>query len=181
MAQRKPKRLEAAALAEYALRALSGRAHSISELREKLRRRAERAGDVEELLARLKRQGYLDDRKFAESFAAFRLGNEGFGRLRVLRDLRQKRVAPAVAEQAVGATYLEVDELRLIESFLERKYRRIDLKTYLAEPRHLASAYRKLRLAGFSSGNVIRALKRHSVEAESLESLEPADEESPER
>ena len=172
MAQRRPKQLDEAALADYALRALSGRAHSVSELREKLRRRAERAADVEEVLSNLKRQGYLDDRKFAESFAASRLGNEGFGRLRVLRDLRQKRVASSVAENAVGAAYLEVDELQLIESFLERKYRRIDLKTYLAEPRHLASAYRKLRLAGFSSGSVIRALKRHASEADALDSLE---------
>jgi hypothetical protein len=85
-------------------------------------------------------------------------------------------VAPAVAEQVVREAYRETDEVRLIEGFLERKYRKIPLKTYLAEPRHLASAYRRLRLAGFSSGPVIQVLKRYAEEAEALESLEPGEE-----
>jgi regulatory protein len=178
MAQQKLRRLDAEALWAYALRALSSRAHSISELRDKLRRRAEREADVEDVLSRLKRYGYLDDRRLAESYTASRLENEGLGRLRVLRDLRRKRVAPAVAEQAVREAYRETDEIRLIEGFLERKYRKIPLKAYLAEPRHLASAYRRLRLAGFSSGTVIQVLKRYAEEAETLESLEPPEEEA---
>ena len=172
MAQRRPRKLEAEALWQYALRALGGRAHSISELRDKLRQRAEDEPDVEGVLSRLKRYGYLDDRRLAESYAASRLENAGLGRLRVLRDLRRKRVAPAVAEQAVRETYRQADEVVLIEAFLERKYRKIPLKAYLTERRHLASAYRKLRLAGFSSANVIRALKRYAEEAESLEEEE---------
>jgi hypothetical protein len=42
----------------------------------------------------------------------------------------------------------------------------------LAEEKHLASAYRKLRLGGFSSGNSIRVLKRYAAEADRLEGLE---------
>jgi hypothetical protein len=41
----------------------------------------------------------------------------------------------------------------------------------LGEEKHLASAYRKLRLAGFSSGNSIRVLKCHAAEAEKLEEM----------
>jgi len=172
MAPRKPRPLDQEALWQYALRALGGRAHSQAELSEKLRRRASRGEDVKEILARLKRAGYLDDKRYAQSYAAARLENAGLGRMRVLRDLRSKRVAPAVAEQAVKAAYEEVDEVRLIESFLERKYRTVRLDAYLADPRHMAAAYRKLRLAGFGSGNAIRALKRYSEQAEDLASLE---------
>jgi regulatory protein len=172
MAQSRPRRLGREALQEYALRALGGRAHSVSELAGKLRRHAEREEDVNEVLATLKQRGYLDDRSFARSFASARLENQGFGRARVLRDLRVKRVAPAVAEQAVKAAYSEVDESRLIEAFLERKYRKVSLDVYLAEPKNMASAYRRLRLAGFNSASVIRVLKRHSERAEELESLE---------
>jgi regulatory protein len=172
MAQPRPRRLEREALQEYALRALGARAHSVSELAGKLRRRAERDEDVADVLAALKQRGYLDDRAFARFFASSRLENQGFGRSRVLRDLRAKRIAPAVAEQAVKAAYGGVDETRLIEAFLERRYRKVSLDAYLAEPKNMASAYRKLRLAGFSSGSVIRALKRHSERAEELESLE---------
>jgi regulatory protein len=175
MDRRKPRNLSAEALWEYALRSLGGRAHSVSELRDKLLRRAEHVADVDEVLGRLKRAGYLDDRKFAASYAESHLGSQGFGRGRALRDLRAKRVAPAVAEQAVQEAYRGTDEVKLIADFLERKYRKVVLKDYLADPRHLNSAYRKLRLAGFSSGNAVRVLKRYAEEAEALESIDEED------
>ena len=101
MSERKPRLLNGQKLWEYALRVLAGRASSTGEIREKLRRRAERASDVDDALARLKDYGYLNDRRFAEGFAAARLSNEKLGRARVLRDLRQRRVAPALAESTV--------------------------------------------------------------------------------
>src|ERR1039458_6285393 len=95
MKERKRPRLDAAALWEYALRVLAGRAHSTGDLRQKLRGKAERAADVDPTIARLKEYGYLNDRKFAESFAAARLENEGLGKTRVLADLSRRRVAAA--------------------------------------------------------------------------------------
>jgi len=70
MEERKIRLLNAGALWDYALKVLGGRAYSAGELREKLRRRAERAGDVDDILARLKDHKYLDDQRFAEGFAA---------------------------------------------------------------------------------------------------------------
>jgi regulatory protein len=159
-------------LLTYAARLLSARALSVSELREKLRRRAAQAEDVEAVVARLKTSGYLDDRKFANSFASWRRENQGFGKSRVLRDLLARRVAPAVAGQAAEAAFQGSDEIALIEQFLARKYRGKNLGALLAEEKNLASAYRKLRLGGFSSGNSIRVLKRYAAEAERLEGLE---------
>lgn len=156
----------------YAARTLAARACSISELRQKLARRAARRSDVDEALRRLKDSGYVNDQKFAESFAAWRRDNEGFGKTRVLRDLMARRVAPAVAQKAAEAAYRSADETAMIEKFLERKYRGKDLGALLREPKKLASAYRKLRGAGFSMGNSIRALKRYAEEAERLEEME---------
>ncbi len=175
---RKPRTLDAEALFQYALRALAARAHAAGELREKLRRRAEREEDVAPVLARLKEYGYLDDRRFAETYSASRLQNEGFGRARVLSDLRKRRVAPAVAGQAVERVYKDADEPALIEAFLRRKFRAAPLEQYLVDPKHLAAAYRRLRAAGFSSGNAIAVLKRFARAAEELDSL--ADEPEPE-
>src|ERR1035441_3042101 len=90
MDERKPRHLNAEGLWNYALRALGGRAHSTGEMREKLGRRAERAQDVETVLARLKDSQYLDDRQFAEGDATARLSNERFGKTRVLQDLRHR-------------------------------------------------------------------------------------------
>lgn len=166
------KRLDAEALKHYALRLLGGRAYSGGELRDRLRRRAEKLGDVEGVLSGLKERGYIDDRRYAETFAEFRRDNEGLGRARVLSDLRGRRVAPAVAEQAVKKAFAGTDEIAAVEQYLRRKFRRTDLASHLAQPKNLASAYRRLRYAGFSSGVSIRVLKRFASQAEDLEALE---------
>lgn len=171
MQSRKPKELEEPALFEYAIRTLASRGQSLGQVRDKLRRRAAHPGDIEGVLARLKDLGYLDDRRFAESFAAGRLQNEGLGKLRVLRELRQRRVAPALAEKVVGETYLSSDETALIGAWLERKYRGKDLTQWLKEPKNLASAFRRMRLAGFSPSLSIQELKRHASLPADIEAL----------
>jgi regulatory protein len=172
MPRKPPPLLDPQLLWEYALGRLAGRAFSVAELRSKLAARAAEPESVESVLARLKECGYLDDRKLAESFAARRLENEGFGKARVVRDLRKRRVAPAVAQHAADQAYRDTDEIALIEAFLARKYRAKPLQQFLSERKNLASAYRRLRMAGFSSGNSIRVLKRFAAEAEELESME---------
>ncbi|MCC7496814.1 MAG: regulatory protein RecX [Bryobacterales bacterium] len=167
------KRLDAGGLLEYALRLLGGRGFSSAELRLRLERRAAEPADVDPVLARCKEYGYLDDGRFAESYAAARLENQGHGRGRVLRDLGQRRVAPALAARTVNAVYAGVDEVELIGKYLERKFRGKDLAVWLSEDKHLASAYRRLRSAGFTSGNAIRVLKRFSERAGELEDSEP--------
>ena len=166
------KKLDVEGLLGYAARTLASRAQSSGELREKLKRRAERREDVDEVMRRLKDAGYLNDKRFAESFASWKRENGGVGKTRVLRDLMARRVAPALAKQTADAAYRQVDEIAMIEKFLERKYRGKDLGAMLTEEKNLASAYRKLRTAGFSLGNSIRVLKRYAAEAERLEEME---------
>ncbi len=177
MPEKKTRLLSAGKLWDYALRILAGRACSTGEIREKLRRRAERAADVEETLARLKDCGYLNDRRFAESFAAARLSNDRLGSARVVRDLRQRRVAPALAETAVRQAYEGVDEQRLIEDFIRRKYRLVERDGLFQDQRDLANAYARLLRAGFRTGEIVSALKRFAGNPELLDAFEPPEEE----
>ena len=178
MAKRQPQPLDRDKLLNVALRALGGRAHSSGELREKLRRRAQNNEDVDAVLGKLKEAGYLNDRNFAENYAAARLQNQGLGKMRVLRDLRQRRVAPKLAEQVTEQTYQKTNEADLIEEFLRRKYRGKELGVFLSEEKNLAGAFRRLRYAGFSAGQSIRVLKRFANQPEALDALES--EEGPE-
>lgn len=177
MEKRKVRLLDAEALWAYALKVLGGRAYSSSELREKLRRRAERAGDIEDILARLKEHRYLDDRRYAEGFATARLANEKHGRVRVLQDLRQHRVAPSLAERTVNEVYREVDERALIDDWIRRKYRLASRERLFAEDKDLAAAYRRLLRAGFRSGEIVKALKEYARNPDLLDSFEPPPEE----
>ncbi len=163
------KPLDANGLMAYAAQALSARALSVSELREKLKRRAAEPSDVDQVLDRLKASGYLNDQRFADSYAGWRRDDGGFGKMRVLRDLMARRVAPALAKQASEKAFEGADEVAMIEKFLARKYRGKDLGALLKEEKNLASAYRKLRLSGFSTGNSVRVLKRYAEQAELLE------------
>jgi len=172
MAKRPPQPLDREKLFNVALRALGGRAHSSGELREKLRRRAQSAEDVDAVLAKLKEAGYLDDRRFAEAYAAARLQDQGLGKMRVLRDLRRRRVAPKLAEQVTEQTYDKTNETDLIEDFLRRKYRGKQLGAFFSEEKNLAAAFRRLRYAGFAAGTSIRVLKRYANQPEVLDSLE---------
>lgn len=172
MLGKKKQALDREGLYAYAVQTLSGRAHSSGELREKLRRRAADPADVEPLIARLRELKFLDDARFAESFAAARRDNQGFGQFRVTQDLRKRRVAPAVAGKAASEAFAEVDEAEHARRYLERKYRGKDAATFFAEDKNLASAYRRLRVAGFGSSVAIRVLKEYAKNAADIDSLE---------
>src|ERR1700761_2917522 len=113
----KPKKLDENALWNYALRVLGQRAHSAGELKQKLAHRAQSPRVLSSTLGKLREYGFTDDAKFSEAFAAVRLQNRGFGRYRVLRDLRSRRVAGALAEQAVEKAFSGTDESDLIRQF----------------------------------------------------------------
>jgi len=170
-------RLSAEALWDFAVKTLAARAHSTGELRRKLTQRAGKQADVDDVISRLRDYGYLNDKRFAETYAGFRLENQGLGKSRVLRDLRQRKVTSNLAEGAVNRIYKDVDEMALIENFIRRKFRpKTPLPEALQDPAQLAAAYRKLIRAGFSPSNVIQSLKRISKQHELLDGFEPPEE-----
>jgi regulatory protein len=136
--------------------------------------RAANPSDAESVIDRLKDIGYLDDRRFAEGYAAARVENEGFGRMRVLNDLRARRVSGEMADQAVERAIGDKSEAELIDAFIERRMHSVFAGGKIEDAKKLAAAYRKLRRAGFTSGPILSALKRIAARPEELE--EPLEE-----
>jgi len=169
MPPRIPEKLDGDRLWNYAARLLSGRALTIGELQKKLAGRAAVAADVEDVLSRLKQMHVVNDRTFADSFSAVRRDGAGFGKARVLRELANRKVPRLVAEAAVTQAYQEVDEVEHAIAFLKKKLRIADPAEYFREPKHLQSAFRKLRYNGFSSNAAVKALRQWSAEADALE------------
>jgi regulatory protein len=170
---RKPAPLDAGGLWELALKTLGARACSSGELRQKLRRRAARLEDVDTTITRLKEYRYLDDRKFAESFAAARLENQRLGKRRIVQDLLRRRVAPSLAAATAAKAYQNVDETSLIEHYIRRNYRNQTKSGLFQDEKDLAAAYRRLSRAGFESGSIIRTLKRFAANPDLLDGFEP--------
>lgn len=154
------------------MRCVAARAQTTGEIREKLRTRAEHPEDIDATINKLREYGFLDDAKFAESFAAARLENQGFGKQRATQDLRRRRIAPALAERATEKVYEKADETELIEAFLRRKYRNADREHLFEDQKSLASAYRRLRVAGFQTGKIIPVLKRFAADPDCLDGME---------
>jgi len=164
------------ALFDYAVRSLAARACSSDELRFKLRQRAARISDIDPAIARLKDLGYLDDKRFAEMYTSMRVENDGFGRARVLSDLRGRRVTPKVAEQAVSRAFEDKNEHDMVAAYVERRMPSIVAGGHTGDERKLAAAYRKLRRAGFAPGAILIVLKRFAAHPELLDEAPPEDE-----
>jgi regulatory protein len=168
-------KLPEGALFDYAVRALANRACSSDELRFKLRQRAEKLSDIEPVVARLKELGYLDDRRFAEMYTAMRVENDGFGKSRVLHDLRGRRVAPKLAEKAVSQAFQDKNEDEMVAAYVARRMPSVVAGGHTGDERKLAAAYRKLRRAGFAPGAILTVLKRFAAHPELLDEPLPDD------
>lgn len=129
------------------------RAHSIHEMREYLDRRAEDKEQVSAVIARLREQTYLDDARYALEFARSRANSRRQGRFRIARELRTRGVPDRHIDAALDSIFAETDESTLVRARLKRQLARIRGPV---DERKIASLYRSLLRAGFSS-DVIRA------------------------
>jgi regulatory protein len=172
------RKLAAEELFEYAVKCLGVRGYSTGDLKSKLRVRAANAPDADATIARLTQIGYLNDERFAESYASARVANEGFGRMRVLSDLRARRVSGTMAEQAVDRALEGKGDAELIANYIERRMPAIARGGPIDDEKKLAAAYRRLRRAGFAPSPILKALKRLAARPELLE--EPPEEEASE-
>jgi regulatory protein len=107
---------------QRAAKLLAAKPRSIAELRERL---MERHGVthklVEEVIARLKEYGYLDDERYALSYASLKVKQRPIGRRRLLQDLKLKKVSNAVADEALDLVYAETSEEELIDRAIEKR------------------------------------------------------------
>jgi SOS response regulatory protein OraA/RecX len=131
--------------------------------------------DIEPVIQRLFELGYLNDQRFAGMYATIKVENDGFGRARVLHDLRARRIAPKLAEEAVSQVFGDKDEQEMVNAFMERRMPAIVAGAHAGDDHKLAAAYRKLRRAGFSSGAVLTALRRFASHPELFDEPPPED------
>jgi regulatory protein len=89
-----------------ALRALARRAHARLDLQRRLVKKQHPPAAVEAALERLTVRGLLDDRRFAEQYAALR-ATRGKGPARLLRDLVAQGVECRTADDAVRRALVE--------------------------------------------------------------------------
>jgi len=109
---------------DRAIKLIAAKSRSIAELRERLlqSRRATKA-DVDTVIDRLKEYGYLDDERFAFSYASLRVKQRPIGKRRLERDLKFKKVDSATAATALDLVFAETPEEELIDRAIEKRLR----------------------------------------------------------
>lgn len=148
--------LSGPALKQRALDLLSRRDHSEKELIQKLRLKGAVVTELPDLLDFLKARGFLDDRRFAETFVRFRSAKP-WGRNRY----RQELLTRGVDSDIVAAVLTSVPEINA-EQTLEKLSRLV--KKELAKGRDEKKIMASFVRRGFSGPDIRNVLRSCSTD-----------------
>lgn len=129
---------------------LSRRDHSSGELLLKLRQKGFSQG-AQEAIEKLQEYGYIDDLRFAESYASELQRLKGFGKRRIEQELYKKGVSREIIAQVTEEIETDGDELA---DLLERKYGR-----YLSDEKGVNRAVNGLVRMGYGYSEIKAALE----------------------
>jgi regulatory protein len=131
-----------------AINLLTRRDHSAIELKRKLAARGYSPHSISELLEQLAREGYLDDRRFAERWteSVIRSGR-GYG-LRILQELQRKGISREIASETVAGATAEYPEQDSLSAIVSRRFSAFDPAT--ASLKEKQRVYSYLQRRGFS-------------------------------
>jgi regulatory protein len=110
---------------DAALRYLTRRLHSRSELTRKLHRAEYPDAIVTEVLDDLTRQGYLDDARFAETRALAAMQHKQIGQRRAKIELLKTGIRGEIADRAVSQVYAESDPTAVARRLAEKQAPRL--------------------------------------------------------
>ena len=134
-------------ITETCLRLLAIREHSQQELIHKLIARGFTVEEIEPVLVEINRQGWQDNRRFAESYARQRM-LKGYGPIRIRYELQQRGIAEidldSLAEQYLGSWS---------DSLLELYQQKFDQRQQLTQSEWLKRS-RFLQQRGFSTAMI---------------------------
>ncbi|MGH9931238.1 MAG: regulatory protein RecX [Pyrinomonadaceae bacterium] len=106
-----------------AAKLLAAKPRSIAELRERLAERCSSKAIIETVITRLREYGYLDDERYALSYASSQVRQQPIGRRRLELSLARKKVDRAVADEALDQVFAETPEEDLLDRALEKRVR----------------------------------------------------------
>jgi len=153
--------MQRASAFDCALRVLALRDHSEAELRRKLKAKGYDEQETTGSVARLQELGYLDDARFARSFAASSIRNgRGYG-ARLKQELARRGVAGAIVQATLAELSEEFEETGVLASTMERRYPGFDPAIATDKEKRRIVAY--LQRKGFTLGAILAALKTQSI------------------
>jgi regulatory protein len=146
---------------------LAAKQRSVEELRERLLEgRGATKAVVEEVIERLREYGYLDDARFANSYASLRVQQRPIGRQRLERDLWLKKIDKTTIETALDQVFEGMPESDLIDRALEKRLRLRGRPKTRAEAKKLFDHLLRQGFAFELVSEKIRAVVKMEVDGE---------------
>jgi regulatory protein len=136
---------------------LATRELSEAQLRQRLARRGHDPDAIDDVVARLKANGSLDDARVAGIIARAETGIRKRGQLRVRRRIEAAGISRGLAQRAVDETFRDLDENALMAAALDRRLRG---RTTIADDREFQRLYRFMVGQGFEPDRVLSLLRR---------------------
>jgi regulatory protein len=138
-----------------------------------LRDKGHAPDDVEQALARLRRERLVDDAGFAARYARSRLEHHGLGRHRLGQALRRKGVEREVARAGIESALEQVSEADVVDRLARRYWRASRAK---APEKRLRNLWGFLLRRGFPATLILSRLKTLWPRwQDALDGLEPAE------
>jgi len=139
-----------------ALRWLGRRELSEAQLRSRLQEKGVIPAVIDAVVTALREAGVVDDRRVALAVARTRANIRRQGRDRVRRELTAIGIAREIVDNAIAATFSDIDESTLLDQAITKRLRGRMSLTDPADRRRITAA---LVRQGFSFAAIIRALR----------------------
>ena len=147
---------------------LAAKQRSVEELRERLLEgRGATPQIVDTVIDRLREYGYLDDARFAQSYASLRVQQRPLGRQRLQRDLWLKKIDKQTAESALDQVFEQTPEEDLIDKAIAKRIRLRGKPKTRAEAKKLFDHLLRQGFAFELVSDKIRAISRSEDTEES--------------
>lgn len=144
---------------------LAAKQRSVEELRERLLEgRGATKANVEAVIERLREYGYLDDARYAQSYASLRVQQRPIGRQRLQRDLWLKKIDKKTADAALDEVFAVTPEAEMIDRAIEKRVRLRGKPKNRAEARKLFDHLLRQGFAFELVGEKVRAISKGDVE-----------------
>lgn len=142
---------------QYTLRLLTGRDYTVARIRQKLAAREVSEPDAETVINRLQREGWLDDRRYAERFAESALSSGRYFGARLRLEMRRRGFGADVVHEITAPLLAESDEISEVRSAVERRYPGFSYSAASDRDKRRIVGFLQRRGFGFSA--IMRALR----------------------
>jgi regulatory protein len=144
---------------------LAAKARSVEELRERLLEGRGATGPiVDTVIERLREYGYLNDARYAQTYASLRVQQKPIGRQRLERDLRMKKIDKATVDVALDSVYEEKPEAELIDIAIAKRIRLRGKPQTRADAKKLFDHLLRQGFAFELVGEKVRAVAKDDVD-----------------